>query len=85
MDYSKLEEILHYQFHNKELLDTAFTHKSYVNESHTVCESYERLEFLGDSILEFVSSDVLYRVKKQMVKSNERYAAQAMYRSFFFG
>lgn len=60
MDYSKLEEILHYQFHNKELLDTAFTHKSYVNESHTVCESYERLEFLGDSILEFVSSDVLY-------------------------
>lgn len=67
MDYSKLEEILHYQFHNKELLDTAFTHKSYVNESHTVCESYERLEFLGDSILEFVSS-MFYIINIQIIQ-----------------
>ena len=43
---------------NEELLNIALTHTSYANE-HNV-ESYERLEYLGDSILEFISSKYLF-------------------------
>lgn len=48
------------QIQNKELLELAFTHRSYLNESKTPIESNERLEFLGDSILSFVVSKHLY-------------------------
>lgn len=47
-----------YQFNNENLLITALTHSSYANE-HKV-ESYERLEFLGDSILSYIVSDYIY-------------------------
>ena len=47
-----------YKFKNKELLKTAFTHTSYAYENHI--ESNEKLEFLGDSILEFLSSKYIY-------------------------
>lgn len=43
---------------NSSLLTTALTHTSYANEHN--CTSYERLEFLGDAILEFVSSEYIY-------------------------
>lgn len=58
MDYSKLEEQLEYTFKNKELLQTALTHTSYAYEKKV--QSNEKLEFLGDSILEFISSVYLY-------------------------
>lgn len=48
-------------FINKELLTQALTHKSWVNEHQNVRGSNERLEFLGDAVLEFVISDVLYK------------------------
>ena len=44
---------------NLSLYKTAFTHTSYSNE-HINCESYERLEFLGDAVLELIISDYLY-------------------------
>lgn len=44
---------------NSSLLTTALTHTSYANEHN--CESYERLEFLGDAVLELVSSDYIYK------------------------
>jgi len=47
-------------FKNKDLFDLALTHRSWVNEHKGVRESNERLEFLGDAILEFVVSDKLY-------------------------
>lgn len=47
---------------NKELYETAFTHTSFAYENKT--ESYERLEFLGDAILEFLMSEYLYNQKK---------------------
>ena len=47
-----------YSFQDKKLLETALTHSSYANEHK--CESYERLEFLGDSVLGFVTAEYLF-------------------------
>ena len=54
----KLEKSIGYTFTNKVLLKTALTHTSYAYENKV--ESNEKLEFLGDSILEFISSKYLY-------------------------
>jgi len=54
----KLEENIGYKFKNKELLKKALTHTSYAYEKKV--ESNERLEYLGDSILEFISSKYLF-------------------------
>lgn len=50
---------LGYAFKNERLLETAFTHSSYVNEH--AAESNERLEFLGDCVLNFIVGEYLYR------------------------
>lgn len=47
---------------NKNLYIQSFTHTSYSNE-HEECESYERLEFLGDAVLEVIISDYLFNEK----------------------
>ena len=58
----KLEQKIGNSFKNRALLQTALTHSSYANERHDPsCQSYERLEFLGDSILGLVTADFLYR------------------------
>src|SRR5437660_1251204 len=49
------------EFHDPELLLTAFTHRSYVNEHRkTAREHNERLEFLGDAVLELVVTEYLF-------------------------
>ena len=58
MNLEKLEESIGYKFKNKELLKNALTHTSYANENKV--KSNEKLEFLGDSILEFISSKYIY-------------------------
>ncbi len=59
-DFAK--EKLGFEFNDINLLITALTHRSYVNEhKKSVKEHNERLEFLGDAVLELVSSDFLYR------------------------
>ncbi|MGN1299107.1 MAG: ribonuclease III [Candidatus Scatovivens sp.] len=57
-DISKFENQIGYKFKNKEILKTALTHTSYAFENKTI--SNERLEYLGDSILEFISSKYLF-------------------------
>lgn len=57
---NRLEAKIGYTFKNKQLLQTALTHSSYANEHHGDVQSYERLEFLGDSILGLVTADFLY-------------------------
>lgn len=57
---NKVEEIIKIKFTNLEILRKAFIHRSYLNETDNVGESNERLEFLGDSILQFLSSEMLY-------------------------
>lgn len=65
MDYTPYEDFakekLGLKFNDIGLLVTALTHRSYVNEHKNVHEHNERLEFLGDAVLELVSSDFLYR------------------------
>lgn len=62
---AKLEAFEHelgYRFNRPELLDRAFIHRSYLNEcADKTLVSNERLEFLGDAVLELVVSDFLYR------------------------
>ena len=53
MELQKLEKEIGYVFNDKELLKKALTHTSYAYEQHI--ESNEKLEYLGDSILEFIS------------------------------
>lgn len=57
----KIEELLNYNFKNKQILAAAFVHRSYVNENKRIIEHNERLEFLGDSVLGLVVSDFLFR------------------------
>ena len=54
----KILDELNIKTNNIELYETAFTHTSYANENKKV--SYERLEYLGDAVLELVVSDFLY-------------------------
>ena len=59
--YESLEEILGIHFENPSLLQLALTHRSYIYETAGEgLSSNERLEFLGDSILAFISADYLY-------------------------
>ena len=55
---SKLEKKINYIFHNKEYLKQAFTHKS-INAAPR--KNYERLEFLGDAVLDIIVSRELMR------------------------
>ena len=55
-------EKLGFEFNDINLLVTALTHRSYINEHKNVAHEHnERLEFLGDAVLELVTSDFLYR------------------------
>lgn len=56
-----LEKNLGIQFNNKDFLLTAVTHRSFINENRGVPEHNERLEFLGDAVLELIVSDFLFR------------------------
>ena len=56
-----LENRLGYAFHNRELLSEALNHSSYANEHRDGLGSNERLEFLGDSVLGFVSAEFLFK------------------------
>ena len=61
IDLSLLEEKLEYSFKDRKLLENAITHSSYVNELQVKTrEDNERLEFLGDAVLELVSSEYIY-------------------------
>jgi ribonuclease III len=56
----KLQETIGYQFKDLTFLQTALTHRSSLNETG-ITKSYERLEYLGDAILEMLITDYLFR------------------------
>ncbi|MDD5900227.1 MAG: ribonuclease III [Lachnospiraceae bacterium] len=67
LQLNDLESHLGYRFRNRELLRHAVTHSSYANEHHLKREgNNERLEFLGDAVLEMISSENLYKGNPQM-------------------
>lgn len=73
MDLDALEEHLGYHFGRRELLTRALTHSSFANELKLNYDGdYERMEFLGDAVLELVSSDYLYRSILTSRKGNSR-------------
>lgn len=64
MNFERLEKSIGYTFKDKSLLKKALTHTSYAYERNI--ESNEKLEFLGDSILEFISSKYIYNNYKNL-------------------
>ncbi len=69
IDFGEFEKNTKINFINKDLLMQAFIHRSYINENPKVGLSHnERLEFLGDAVLELVVTDYLY---KKYVNHNE--------------
>lgn len=61
-DFSLLEKSLDVSFKNKDLLIQAFCHRSYLNENPDFYLSHnERLEFLGDAVLELITTDYLFK------------------------
>lgn len=68
-DYSEFETTIRYSFNDKRILDMALRHSSYVNEqSNSELEDNERLEFLGDAVLNLVIGDILM---KKFTRLNE--------------
>jgi ribonuclease-3 len=59
--FEKFEKKLGFAFNDKRLLRQAFTHRSYINENRGLDIGHnERLEFLGDAVLELITTDFLY-------------------------
>ena len=57
-DINELQQKLGYKFKDESLLLRALSHSSYFNEAHSTCKgSNERLEFLGDSVLGFITAE----------------------------
>ncbi len=67
--FKDFEEIINYEFINKKNIILAFSHSSYVNESKNKdTRSNERLEFLGDAILNLVVSEYIYKKYPNMTE-----------------
>lgn len=61
MDFSPFETKIGYNFKDQRLLEQAFTHRSYLNENRVAGREHnERLEFLGDAVLELVVTEFLF-------------------------
>lgn len=61
IDLETFQAILDIEFNDSNILLQALTHRSYVNELTTDTENNERLEFLGDAILDLIAADLLFR------------------------
>ena len=62
MEFKSFEAKIGVTFKNQQLLETAFTHRSYLNENRANGREHnERLEFLGDAVLELVVTEFLYK------------------------
>ena len=60
-EYKDLEKLIEIKFKNTDLLKLAFTHRSYLNEHRGEnIKSNERIEFLGDAVLELIATEYLY-------------------------
>ncbi len=60
-DFKMLQKKIGVDFNDENLLTTAFIHRSYLNENSDYSQHNERLEFLGDAVLELVTTEYLYK------------------------
>ncbi|MBI9112611.1 ribonuclease III [Maridesulfovibrio ferrireducens] len=60
-EYLRLQQCIHYRFSQVKHLATALTHSSWANEQVEPCEDNERLEFLGDAVLELCVTEELFK------------------------
>jgi ribonuclease-3 len=69
IDLTEIEQALNLTFSDKALLQRALTHRSYINENpdHPL-EDNERLEFLGDAVLDFITGEYLYHHFPEMAE-----------------
>ncbi len=68
-DEKAIEQNIQYEFKDKSLLKQALSHSSFINEmKKTGMESYERLEFLGDAVLELITSEFLFENYKELTE-----------------
>ena len=80
-DIEEFEQKIKYRFKDSDKLKLAFTHSSYANEhKKTVPENNERLEFLGDAVLDLAMADFLYKNHNdnegEMTKVRSRYVCE---------
>ncbi|WP_027721063.1 ribonuclease III [Maridesulfovibrio zosterae] len=61
-DFSRLQQCIHYRFSQVKHLATALTHSSWANEQQDPVEDNERLEFLGDAVLELCVTEELFKM-----------------------
>ncbi|WP_271716108.1 ribonuclease III [Anaeromicropila herbilytica] len=67
----KFEDVIHYQFNDKKILRQALTHSSFSNEKRLdKLANNERLEFLGDAVLELVTSEYIYKKNSNMLEGD---------------
>jgi ribonuclease III len=66
----KLESILNIKFNDRRILNTALTHRSFINETGNDVKDNERLEHLGDSVLGFVISEYLFKRFQEYQEGN---------------
>ena len=68
-DEKAIEHNIQYEFKDKSLLKQALSHSSFINEmKKTGMESYERLEFLGDAVLELITSEFLFENYRELTE-----------------
>lgn len=84
-ELSELQETLGYRFESPELLNTALTHTSYVKGENRGAGHNERLEFLGDAVLELIVSEYLFVNNPQMNEGlMTRVRSRAVYENALF-
>ncbi|MDY0132272.1 MAG: ribonuclease III [Desulforegulaceae bacterium] len=69
-EYKELEKAIKYKFKDKKLCFKALCHSSYANEANEDIKDNERLEFLGDSVVNLVVGDMLMKHFKKMDEGN---------------
>ena len=68
-DLKEFQDSIGYTFQNSNLLKNALTHSSYANERHwKYSANNERIEYLGDAVLELISSEFIYTNNSDMVE-----------------
>lgn len=69
-NFEELQSIINYEFKNIDLLKTALTHTSFAHEAGSNVKNNERLEFLGDAVLNLSITDRIYKHKPDISEGN---------------